>query len=90
MVATVPGTVLTSYWNAGALPDPNFGDNQLHDFRFILLCRFLVSQRIRCAAIPAGQHVWLNFDGMNWKADVFLNGGKSAGSKAAFMRGRSM
>jgi hypothetical protein len=29
VVATVPGTVLVSYWNAGALPDPNFGDNQL-------------------------------------------------------------
>ena len=29
LVATVPGTVLTSYYNAGALPDPNFGDNQL-------------------------------------------------------------
>ena len=29
VVATVPGTVLSSYYNAGALPDPNFGDNQL-------------------------------------------------------------
>ena len=28
MVATVPGTVLVSYLNAGAIPDPNFGDNQ--------------------------------------------------------------
>ena len=28
MVATVPGTVLTSYLNDGAIPDPDFGDNQ--------------------------------------------------------------
>ena len=27
--ATVPATVLSSYWNIGALPDPNYGDNQL-------------------------------------------------------------
>ncbi|MBR3013677.1 MAG: discoidin domain-containing protein, partial [Bacteroidaceae bacterium] len=27
--ATVPGTVLTSYVNAGAIPEPNFADNQL-------------------------------------------------------------
>ena len=27
--ATVPGTVLVSYLNAGAIPDPNFSDNQL-------------------------------------------------------------
>jgi hypothetical protein len=29
VLATVPATVLSSYWNAGALPDPNFGANQL-------------------------------------------------------------
>ncbi len=29
MLATVPATTLSSYWNAGALADPNFGDNQL-------------------------------------------------------------
>ena len=28
MVATVPGTALSSYLNDGALPDPNYGDNQ--------------------------------------------------------------
>ena len=27
--ATVPGTVLASYMNIGAVPDPNFADNQL-------------------------------------------------------------
>ena len=75
LVATVPGTVLTSYWNAGALPDPNFGDNQLRDFRLVLLCRFLVSRRVRRARrVATGQHAWLNFDGINWKAEVFLNG----------------
>jgi len=29
MIATVPGTVLTSYLNDGAVPDPNYGANQL-------------------------------------------------------------
>ena len=29
IAATVPGTVLTSYYNAGALPDLNFGANEL-------------------------------------------------------------
>jgi hypothetical protein len=28
MVATVPGTILTSYLNDGAIPNPDFGDNQ--------------------------------------------------------------
>jgi hypothetical protein len=29
MIATVPGTVLASYLNDGAVPDPNYGANQL-------------------------------------------------------------
>ena len=29
VVATVPGTVLVSYLNAGAVPDPDYADNQL-------------------------------------------------------------
>jgi len=32
--------------------------------------------------------VWLNFDGINWKADVFLNGEKIGRIDGAFMRGR--
>ena len=27
VVATVPGTVLTSYKNVGAIPNPNYADN---------------------------------------------------------------
>jgi len=27
--ATVPGTILSSYFDDGAIPDPNYGDNQL-------------------------------------------------------------
>ena len=27
-------------------------------------------------AATRGRHVWLNFDGINWKAEVFLNGEK--------------
>jgi hypothetical protein len=36
----------------------------------------------------AGRHVWLNFDGINWKADVFLNGEKIGRIEGGFMRGR--
>ena len=44
VVATVPGTVLASYRNIEAIPDPNFGENQLLHFRFVLLCGLLVPQ----------------------------------------------
>jgi hypothetical protein len=89
MVATVPGTVLTSYLNDGAIPDPDFGDNQ-----------YAISDSFFCADFwyrdeflaPAerhpGEHTWLNFDGINWKADVYLNGHKVGRIDGGFMRGR--
>jgi hypothetical protein len=89
MIATVPGTILTSYLNDGAIPDPDFSDNQ-----------YAISDSFFCAdfwyrnefAVPAtklaGEHTWLNFDGINWKADVYLNGHKVGRIDGGFMRGR--
>ena len=51
IVATVPGTVLVSYLNAGALPDPNFARQPVDDFGFVLPGRFLVSRRVFAAAL---------------------------------------
>ena len=39
------------------------------------------------AAAP-GRHVFLNFDGVNWKAEVFLNGEKLGRVEGGFTRGR--
>lgn len=36
----------------------------------------------------SGKKVWLNFDGINWKAEIFLNGQRLGGIEGAFMRGR--
>ena len=76
MVATVPGTVLASYVNAGAVADPNFADNQFlasdSYFRSPFWYRDTFDARID------SERQYLHFDGINWKADVFLNG-KSLG-----------
>ena len=89
MVATVPGTVLTSYLNDGAIPDPDFSDNQ-----------YAISDSFFCAdfwyrdefVAPAdhhpGERTWLNFDGINWKAEVYLNGHNVGRIDGGFMRGR--
>ena len=73
---------------SGAIPDPNYGDNQLYDFGFVLLLRFLVSDEFIAPAAAADKHAWLNFDGINWKADVYLNGEKLGRIEGGFMRGR--
>lgn len=87
VVATVPGTALVSYWNAGALPDPNFGDNQLMISDSFFYADFWYRNEFVAPAAYAGKHVWLNFDGVNWKADVFLNG-QSLGRIDGLVRAR--
>ena len=49
VVATVPGTVLSSYKNIGAIADPNYADNQLQISGVVLQLRLLVSRRVRGA-----------------------------------------
>jgi hypothetical protein len=88
LVATVPGTVLASYLNAGALPDPNYGDNQVMISDSFFYADFWYRNEFEAPSTSAGQHVWLNFDGINWKADVFLNGEKIGRIEGGFMRGR--
>ena len=72
MPATVPGTVLTSYLDNGAVPDPFFGDNNTQISESYFLNDFIYRGVMRHDG--SGDKVWLNFDGINWKADVSLNG----------------
>ena len=88
LVATVPGTVLTSYLNAGAIPDPNFGENQLYVSDSYFYSDFWYRTEFTAPVVTAKQAAWLNFDGINWKAEVFLNGEKLGRIEGGFMRGR--
>ena len=88
LVATVPGTVLTSYYNAGAVPDPNYGDNQLMISDTFFYADFWYRNEFVAPPARPGQRFWLNFDGINWKADVFLNGEKLGRIEGGFIRGR--
>ncbi|HET7734323.1 MAG TPA: beta galactosidase jelly roll domain-containing protein, partial [Paludibacter sp.] len=72
--AVVPGTVFSSYVNAGLEKDPNFGDNiykvdkAKYDRSFWYRTEFVVSESF------TKEKIWLNFKGVNRKADVYLNG----------------
>jgi len=88
ILATVPGTVLSSYLNVKAIPDPNFGRNQLYISDSYFHSDFWYRAEFTVPAIDAGNRIWLNFDGINWKAEVFLNGESIGRIEGAFMRGR--
>ncbi|HUX43793.1 MAG TPA: discoidin domain-containing protein [Terracidiphilus sp.] len=88
-IATVPGTVLTSYLNDGAIPNPDFGDNQYAISDSFFCADFWYrNEFLAPAARPAQQHYWLNFDGINWKAEVYLNGHSLGRIDGGFTRGR--
>ncbi|WP_321335427.1 sugar-binding domain-containing protein [uncultured Bacteroides sp.] len=85
--ATVPGTVLTTLVEQGIYPNPYFGLNNLSIPDS--LCRMDWWYRIPFK-IPAEQvdkAVWLLFNGVNYKAEVWLNGQQVGNIHGAFTRG---
>ena len=85
--ATVPGTVLTTLVDRGVYPDPTRGLNNLaipddlgrQDWWYR-------SEFDAPAALPARQELVL--DGINYTADIWLNGERLGGVAGAFTRGR--
>ncbi|GAB6008175.1 glycoside hydrolase family 2 protein [Dysgonomonas reticulitermitis] len=85
--ATVPGTVLTTLVNQGVYPDPYFGLNNLAipdslsrtDWWY--RCQFSLPENI------SGKQLQLLFNGINYRADIYLNGKRLGSMKGAFIRG---
>ncbi len=85
--ATVPGTVLTTLVNQGVYADPYFGLNNMNipeslsrtDWWY--RCKFTVPKDIE------GNQLRLLFNGINYKADIYLNGKSLGDMKGAFIRG---
>ena len=76
--ARVPGTVLTTLLENHMYPAPEFGLNnnlipQIHEggndfYTYWFTRQFTINN------LPEGRNVWLNFRGINYKAEIFLNG----------------
>ncbi len=84
--AAVPGTVLTTLVERGVYPNPYFGLNNL------AIPETLNKQsywyRTEFTAPATGRDKWiLTFEGINYKAEVWLNGRRLGEIKGAFLRG---
>lgn len=88
IAATVPGTVLTSYINAGAVPDNLYANNMRQISESFFCSDFRYKARVRGTSLPAGRHVYLDFDGINWKAEVWFDGTRLGQIDGAFRRAR--
>ncbi len=84
--AVVPGTVMASYLRAGAVPDMNIEDNQLMLSDAYFTSDFWYRGTFAASAPKSGRRLWLAFDAVNWKADVFLNGKALGTVEGAFRR----
>jgi len=87
--ATVPGTVLTSLVNDHVYPEPLYGENNRTNSIPDSLCRASYWYRKQVNVPPAftGRQVWLNFDGINYIAEVWINGHDLGNIRGAFVRG---
>lgn len=87
--ATVPGTVLTSLVNDHVYPEPLYGENNRPDKIPESLCRTSYWYRTEFT-VPksfAGRLAQLNFDGINYAAEIWLNGHDLGKIRGAFARG---
>jgi hypothetical protein len=87
--ATVPGTVLTTLVNNHVYPEPLYGENNRPEIIPESLARtsYWYRTTIKVPQSYAGRHIWLNFEGINYSAEVWVNGAQVGSVRGAFIRG---
>ncbi len=85
--AAVPGTVLTSLVAAGIYPEPLYGENMRSIPESLNKADYWYRTEIPAPAAATGEHTWLHFGGVNYAADVWVNGELVGNIKGAFLRG---
>ncbi len=85
--ATVPGTVLTTMVDRGVYPDPDYGLNNLAIPESLNKQDYWYRNEFKAPASIVGRHLTLTFQGINYKAAVWLNGQSLGTITGAFIRG---
>jgi hypothetical protein len=86
--ATVPGTVLTTLIDRGVYPDPDYGLNNLAIPESLAHQNYWYRAEFHAPAAIHGRRLTLTFQGVNYAAEVWLNGKKLGAMRGAFVRGR--
>ncbi|MGA2570435.1 MAG: sugar-binding domain-containing protein [Terracidiphilus sp.] len=87
--ATVPGTVLTTLVNNHVYPEPLYGENERPEIipESLAHTSYWYRTVVRVPRTYRDRHVWLNFDGINYSAEVWVNGAQVGTIRGAFVRG---
>ncbi len=85
--ATVPGTVLTTLVANKVYPEPLYGENMRSIPESLNRASYWYRTSFNVPAAYRGRHIWLNFAGINYSAEVWINGHKTGTLRGAFLRG---
>ncbi|MFT3903311.1 MAG: glycoside hydrolase family 2 TIM barrel-domain containing protein [Niabella sp.] len=85
--ATVPGTVLTTLVEQGVYPDPYFGLNNMSIPDTLSRMKWWYRVSFNTPESTENRRVRLLFNGINYRAEIFLNGKKLGNMAGAFKRG---
>jgi hypothetical protein len=86
-VATVPGTVLTTLIDRGVYPDPDYGLNNLAIPERLARQHYWYRTQFNLPGELSGRKLTLNFKGINYSAEVWVNGERLGDITGAFVRG---
>jgi len=85
--ATVPGTVLTTLVNNGVYPEPLYGENMRAIPESLNKTNYWYRTTFTVPASYKGRHTWIHFGGINYSAQIWVNGQEVGTMRGAFMRG---
>ncbi|MDR3510714.1 MAG: glycoside hydrolase family 2 [Caulobacteraceae bacterium] len=85
--ATVPGTVVTTLVDRGVYPDPSRGLNNMAIPESLARQDYWYRTQFTAPASLDGRRLTLTFKGINYAAEVWLNGARLGEVKGAFVRG---
>ena len=87
LVATVPGTVLTTMIDRGIYPDPDYGLNNLAIPARLAHQDYWYRVEFKTPVEARGRRLTLTFEGVNYASEVWMNGKRLGGFTGAFLRG---
>jgi mannosylglycoprotein endo-beta-mannosidase len=85
--ATVPGTVLTTLVNNGVYPEPLYGENMREIPESLNKTSYWYRTTFNVPAVYKGRRIWLHFGGINYSAQIWVNGQQAGTIRGAFIRG---
>ena len=85
--ATVPGTVLTTLVDNKVYPEPLYGENMRAIPESLNKTSYWYRTTFDVPASYRNKHVWLHFGGINYSAEIWVNGQQTGTMRGAFVRG---